>query len=133
MIVKFEKALYGCFQSALLLVQLFEEHPRKNWIHEQIRMMNAYSLNHPKKIIALLLHTCDDSMIISSDENLIDDVIKLLENDFKEITVNRGNTHSYLGMQFCFNAGQVEIKMKGYVENLLNEDNIESTLRYFSR
>ncbi len=58
---------------------------------------------------------------------LSDDVIKYLQGEFKEITVNHGNTHSYLGIEFVFKDGQVEIKMKGYIESLLIENNIEST------
>jgi hypothetical protein len=54
-------------------------------------------------------HCKSKLMIMSSDDAVIEDV--------EEITLNRGDTHSYLGMEFQFSDGQVKITMKGYIDS----------------
>jgi hypothetical protein len=125
-IVKLEKALYGCLQSALLWYNCLKNALTKIGFTTNPYDDCIFTKSSEGNYCTIIVYV-DDLMIISNDKTLIDDVIKYLQDEFKEITVNRGNTHSYLGMEFVFKEGQVEIKMKGYIENLLNENNIEST------
>jgi hypothetical protein len=123
--MKPEKALYGCIQSALLWYQCLK----------QTLCSIGFNTNPYDKCIfirssensnAVIIVSVDDLMIISSCDDVIDEVVNLLRTKF-EITLNRGDTHSYLGMEFYFNDGQVKITMKGYIDKLLTENNIIST------
>jgi hypothetical protein len=55
-------------------------------------------------------------------------VINLLKVKFHEIKVNRGKKHQYLGMLFDFsNTGRVNIKMTGYIEDILEKMGVSGT------
>jgi hypothetical protein len=88
--------------------------------------MSAFLSDHLKTTI-VLSSFMDDLMIMSSDDAVIDEVVNHLKTKFEEITLNRGDTHSYLGMKFQFSDGQVKITMKGYIDKLLTEHHVDGT------
>ena len=64
----------------------------------------------------------DDFMISSPSQDEINKTIKLIKDKYIELTINTGDTHTYLGMYFDFSSpGKVNITMKNYIEKLLQE------------
>ena len=61
----------------------------------------------------------DDNKISHVDSKVVDDVIKLIESKFGEMTVNKGNTHTFVGMDFEVNKnGTVGTSMTEYISNV---------------
>jgi len=58
--------------------------------------------------------------------DVIDEVLKKLSEVYIDITVHKGMVHSYLGQTFDFSTGRkVKVTMEGYVEDLLEEYEVE--------
>lgn len=122
--VKLNKALYGCKESALLwynnITKLLQDHGF------QINQYDHGVLNLIKENVQITVIVYVDDLIIASvNNNNIDYVIKLLKDQYKEITVNRGDIHNYLGMTMKINDKKVVISMDGYVNKLLEDCNIK--------
>lgn len=73
----------------------------------------------------------DDSKISHADPKVVDSVIKMIESEFGEMTVTRGNKHNYVGMNFeLMKDGTVDIDMNDYVEECIKafgEDELKTT------
>jgi hypothetical protein len=129
MIVRLDRALYGCIESAKL------------WYDELSGTLKAdgYVANSKdicvfNKVVdgvqcTITLHV-DDLMITCVNEIIIDSIITTLKAKYDrpgaEIPVNSGRIHNYLGMNFDFsNAGEVKITMNGYIDDLMKFTNTE--------
>lgn len=66
----------------------------------------------------------DDIMIIANNKNLLNLSIQHLVNHFKDININHGREHNYLGMFFKFNSKCLTVKMEGYIDQILKANNI---------
>jgi hypothetical protein len=123
-VVKLLKALYGCVQSALLwykhLRNTLEEIGFRANEYDQCIFSKGVGNNRCTIIVYV-----DDLMVICKCEEEITEVIQRLTDKYKEINVNRGNQHSYLGMNFKFRNKQVEITMEGYIQSILNAHKID--------
>jgi hypothetical protein len=59
-------------------------------------------------------------MITCKDEEVINKVIKMLENEYTDLTKHFGDQHDYLGCRFDFSKpGKVYITMKKYIEDII--------------
>ena len=122
-IVLLQRALYGCIQSA----KLWHDHI-KSTIQSINFQMNPYDQciftkkEGDKEIIVIIY--VDDLFIASNNDEFIEELINTLTIKYKEIKVHRGTTHSYLGMDFKFSNGKVQINMDGYIKNILQQNNI---------
>jgi hypothetical protein len=103
--VQLIKALYGCVESARLFFDLlssisiikygFKQHPLDDCVF--------YYQNTQNQKILVSTHV-DDLMIGSTDDNLLKNFIKYLQNQFSpELKIHIGNKLNYLGMsvEFC--------------------------------
>jgi histone deacetylase 1/2 len=127
MIVRLDRALYGCVESGKL------------WYNELSATLisagyepNAKDICVFNKVVdgiqcTITLHV-DDLMITCVNETVIDEVIDVLRSKYErpdaKIPVTTGKIHNYLGMCFDFSVdGQVIINMDTYVEDLLKFTN----------
>jgi hypothetical protein len=120
-VVKLRKALYGCVQSSklwyLTLKKVFEEDGFTCSTNDQ-----CVFTKREGDVLTVVAVYVDDIILQSDQESAINEVIKLLKEKFQEIKVNRGKKHNYLGMLFDFNQpGKVNIKMTGYIEDMLEQ------------
>jgi Reverse transcriptase (RNA-dependent DNA polymerase) len=127
MVVKLDKALYGLIESA------------KIWFDTLSASLVALGFTRNPKEPCVLNKTVDgvqvtiflyvdDLMFTSRSEALIDDVIAELKKSYGNIVVHEGKQLPYLGQEFDFRTpGQVTIRMRKYVEDLLTASGIEGT------
>jgi hypothetical protein len=71
----------------------------------------------------------DDLFITCKAESIAESLIARLVKTYKEVTVNRGPKHSYLGMTFDFGvkAGAVRITMEKFIADLLKYYKVTGT------
>jgi len=68
----------------------------------------------------------DDLIITCAKVDVIDEVLKKLSEVYIDLTVHKGAVHSYLGQTFDFSTPKkVKVTMEGYVEDLLEEYEVE--------
>jgi len=125
-LVKLDKALYGCIQSALLWYKCLAEALCEFGFTPNYYDECIFSITVKDGECTIIVYV-DDLLILSNNQDLIESVISHLQRKFGEINVNRGDTHSYLGMEFYFHDGEVNITMKGYIDKLLNDHNVTGT------
>ena len=123
MVVKLNKALYGCIESAKL------------WYNEIKSTFSSIGyVPNPKDSCVfnkeiegvqctITLHV-DDLMVTSVSESMIDEVMDTLKKEYEreeaKLEVKTGKVHNYLGMTFDFTVdGQVSITMNKYINEVL--------------
>jgi hypothetical protein len=121
MVVKLNKALYGCIESAKLwndlisstLVSIgYSPNPMDQCIFNKV-------LNDIQCTIVVYV---DDLLITCLELSMINEVSDLLRKSFGEITVHDNKIHSYLGMTWNFSVPfNVKITMEGFVKDLLKD------------
>ena len=122
--VELVKALYGTIHAALIFW-----HKLTSKLVEWGFTINLYDWCVANKQIngqqCTLVWHVDDMKISHADSRVVDDIIKMLEQEFgKEapLTIHRGKIHDYLGMTLDFSiAGKVQISMEEYIKNMLTE------------
>jgi len=126
-IVRLNKALYGCVESAKLWYDTLAA--------KFISM--GYSVNpydacvFQKETNEGVITVCvyvDDIFATSASDSMLEELISELEREYKSITVHRGSRHEYLGMLFEFNDdGTVYVSMEQYTRDVLKECGITTT------
>ena len=124
LVVRLDKALYGCIQSAKL------------WYHHlRATLQGIGFITNPcdecvfnrgvgEEQCTIAIHV-DDLLITCKNEATITTVIDDLTKAYKELKVNYGDQHSYLGMSFDFSApGRATISMGGFIDDLLKHYNV---------
>ena len=123
-IVKLDKALYGCVQSA----KLWYEHLRASLERIDFSInpndVCVFNKGEGDEQCTICIHV-DDLMITCKLLDTIDDVLEKLIEEYKDVQITRGVKHSYLGMTFDFGiVGKVSITMEGYIADLLRYYNV---------
>ena len=130
--VQLDKALYGCVESAQLwFLEL------KSFLESQGFIANPadpclYNKLNSDGTQTTVATYVDDLTITCVNEENIEVILNSLKEKYKEITVNRGNEHYYLGMLFTldFESRRVFISMSKYVDELLRENEVDRTSLY---
>ena len=118
-VVKLDKALYGCVESA----KLWFDHLKSTLIRDSFSQ-NQHDICAFNKVdnngaqCTVVLHV-DDLLITSVNDSTLDSVIAHLEATYKETRVSRGLTISYTGTFNFSGEGEMRITMEGYVTDLL--------------
>jgi hypothetical protein len=118
--LQLKKALYGTLRAARLFWEnLTDKLTKKGFI------LNPYDNCVANKIING--HQCtvtwhvDDLKISHKDPAVVSEIIAYLESIFGEMTVMRGKSHTYVGMDIFFPGdGSVKINMKTYLNDAIN-------------
>jgi Reverse transcriptase (RNA-dependent DNA polymerase). len=120
LIVRILKAMYGLVQSAALwynvltkfLLKLgFKKNDKDNCV--------MHKRTADGKLFIIVLYV-DDILMLCEDEREIDWLIGGLEKEYKEVSVERGDELSYLGMVLKRkDDGSFELSMEAYVKNVL--------------
>ena len=118
LIVKLEKALYGCIESAKLWYELLAETlVEYGLIRSNYDPCLFYDLS---RNIYVTIYV-DDILIAAEKDEEVRRLLKYLEDKFKTITINEGRVISYLGMNIHldYENEQVKITMDKYVDDVL--------------
>lgn len=124
-VVRLEKALYGCVESAKMWF---------NKISSELKSLgyksNAYDICVFNRLEAdgtqstITLHV-DDMKVTATTEEHLDGIVAELRGIYPALTdecVHRGRVHDYLGMTFDYRQpGKCLVKMEGYIEDCLSE------------
>eukprot|EP01040_Poterioochromonas_malhamensis_P013796 gene13796-15214_t len=125
MIVKLDKALYGCVESAKLWYDTFANTVRSYGFVPNELEPCVFNKDVDDKQVTICLYV-DDLMITSETAELLDDTIKFLEKQFHGLSATIGNIHSYLGMTFNFEtSGEVKITTERYINEIIKDNNIK--------
>jgi Reverse transcriptase (RNA-dependent DNA polymerase)/Zinc knuckle len=125
--LQLKKALYGCVKSALLWYDLFS-----STLLDMGFQLNPYDACVANKMIigtqCTIVWYVDDNKISHISPAVVSDVIEKIEEKFGKMTVTRGDTHVFLGMNFTFNGdGTATISMKNYLEEAIIESKLDVT------
>ena len=121
-IVKLEKALYGCVQSAALWY-----HNLRNTLEENGYICNPYDVCVFNKTVegiqtTVLFHV-DDLMASCVKDEYLTQLYNVLVAKYGKVTITSGYDHSYLGMRFLFNRddGTVNVSMSGFIDDTIGQ------------
>ena len=118
--VKLKKALYGLVKSALLFY-------RKLWgdLASQGFEVNAYDPCVCNKMVngkqMTICWYVDDLYMSHMEEGVIRKFVRWLEGTYGKLQVKIGNELEYLGMDFKFGGGKVELSMPKYTRETIDE------------
>jgi hypothetical protein len=76
--------------------------------------------------------TCknDDLKITCKNDEANQDVVRELRRLYKDVTVNEGNVHSYIGITFDYSVpGKVKLTQEGYIGDLILFYNVDSAVK----
>ena len=121
-VVRLEKALYGCVESAALWYENL-----RNSLSELRYVANTHDIcvfnrhNECGVQCTIAVHV-DDLMITSIDEDMIESLATGLIKEYGDVTQKNGPDVNYLGTVFHMSiAGEARISMCGYVQDMLKE------------
>ena len=117
--VRVLRALYGCFESALLWYRFYSS------LLEKL----GFKINPYNKCVAnkeingkqcTIVFYVDDNKISHEDPEVVTSVLKQISGHFGELKVSRGKKHDYLGMDIEVKDNKVYIGMKGQIDEVLS-------------
>jgi hypothetical protein len=113
--VKLNKALYGTVQAALLWYKKLS-----GVLIADGFVANPYDACLFNKMvegqqITVCFHV-DDLLVTCAVEDMLEEVVKHLGNNFANLTVNRGKQHSYLAMNIVEGADDISVDMTAYID-----------------
>ena len=117
--MKLVKALYGCMQSAILWYETFVTKLKGAGFK-----LNPYDPCVANKQMngsqCTIVWYVDDTKISHKDSNVVSAVIKDIEDAFGKMSVKRGKSHVFVGMDLHFrNDGKLDISMKEYIKECI--------------
>jgi hypothetical protein len=125
-LVKLNKAQYGCIESAKLWYKTISSVMIKSGYQ-----VNSYDqcifqkVNDDGNRIYVAIYV-DDLFIVSSNQLLIDELNTTLEKEFGALSNTTGKNHTYLGMQFDFNIDKrVNISMAEYLKEIVTDNDVQ--------
>lgn len=113
--VKLNKALYGTVQAALLWYKKLSGVLVKDGY-----VVNPYDACLFNKMVnGVQITVCfhvDDLLVTSISDALLSDLVRCLQENFANLTVNRGKTHSYLAMNIVERDADFTVDMTAYID-----------------
>ena len=121
LIVKLDKALYGCLQASLLWYNRLSEVLVAGGFQKNAVDPCVFSKGTGDSRCTLCVHV-DDLLVVDATNHLTEELVAHLKSEFEDVKLNSGSSHSYLGMSFDFSVdGSVRISMSHYIQTLLAE------------
>ena len=125
-IVRLQKALYGCIESAVLWYKELSSTLGSLGFTKNPYDECSFVRETDGRIDSILVYV-DDLMVSSKHQSVLTSIADALREKYTDITVKFGKDHDFLGIHWNFGVpGQVTLSMSGYVENILNKYNVQS-------
>ena len=124
--LRLAKALYGCVKSAMLWYRLFT-----STLKDLGFVLNPYDPCVANATInakqCTIVWYVDDNKVSHCDPEVVSDIISKIEGFFGKMTVTRGDTHDFLGMNIVFNKerGTAKITMSSYLHEAIRESGLD--------
>jgi hypothetical protein len=124
-IVRLDKALYGCIESGKLWYENIREYLESNNFVANPHDVCVFNKGTGSDQITVCIYV-DDLLITCVDQKKIDHFLQKLKDRYKELKVTKGDFHDYLGMAFDFSKyGQCKVTMEGFVNECIEHFNVE--------
>ena len=127
LLVKLDKALYGCVQSARLWYDTLTKFLKsKGFVHNEVDpcvMNKGRGVNQVTIVIYV-----DDILISAKNQCDIDRLIGELKTEYREVKTTDQTDFSYLGMHIRATHGRVEVSMQAYTEGVLAENEVSGSV-----
>jgi hypothetical protein len=116
--VKLNKALYGTVQAALLWYKKLSG----------VLLTDGFSANpydaclFNKTVEGVQITVCfhvDDLLVTCTSDALMEDMVSHLSSNFTNLTVNRGEQHSYLAMNIVEGEKDISVDMSAYIDKCI--------------
>ena len=62
----------------------------------------------------------DDNKISHVDKQVVDDILRKIGEQFGELTISRGNSHSFLGLNFTIKDKKIHIEMRDQLQEAID-------------
>ena len=118
LLVRVEKALYGLIQSAFLWNQHLTKFLESKGFVKNVADPCVMNKMHNGYQITIVVYV-DDLLVTSTLIENVEWVKDILRNEFKEISVEEGNSISYLGMIVKKEESGIIINMKQYIKGII--------------
>ncbi len=119
-IVRLEKALYGCVESAALWADNIKVTLTRGGFVQNPHEICCYNKLYADVQITVIVHV-DDLLITCVNQTFIDNLTKLLILSYRDIRAVSGKVVGYLGLSFDFaTEGQVTITAPGFMKDLIS-------------
>jgi predicted lactoylglutathione lyase len=127
-VVRLDKALYGCVEASLLWYKdLKSKLVADGFIENPYDRCLFNKIGSSGKQISIVLHV-DDLMVTSESQKDLDNFGLYLKSVYPETRTNSGETLDYVGMTFDFTTiGQVCVTMHKCVDDILSGCGVEMT------
>jgi hypothetical protein len=120
-IVRLDKALYGCIESGKLWYEDLRAYLESNGFVANPHDICVFNKGIGSDQITVCIYV-DDLMITCEDPMKIDLFLQQLKDHYRELKVTRGDYHDYLGMSFDFSGrGQCKVTMEGFVNECIKQ------------
>lgn len=121
-VVRLDKALYGCVESAALWYENLRESMKTLGYAPNTIDICVFNKMSEKGIQCTVAVHVDDLMVTSTDPEMIESLAAGLTERYGDITRKDGPTANYLGMVFDLTeSGVAKVTMTGYVDDMLRE------------
>jgi hypothetical protein len=127
-VVKLDKALYGCVESARLWFNDVSSHLKSlEFMQSEVDPCVFYKMENGHTTIIIIY--VDDFLMSSKELKHLNSLIESLQTRYKSISVTYGPVIEYLGMNLNFSTpNQVTITMKNKIETILDSYSIASSV-----
>jgi len=120
LVMRLDKALYGCVQSARLWYDhLAEVLCKMGFVPNDVDKC-VFNRGQGATRCSLVVFV-DDILALSESTQELNDVIDKLKAEFEDVKAEHSTDFSYLGMRIQMEAGKVRIGMEGYIQELMRE------------
>jgi len=127
-LVKLNKAQYGCIESAKLWFNNVSEFLLSLGFKKNAFDQCVFKSKTETGEDFLITLYVDDLMCCCTDQAAIDKFIELLRAKYTTITVKMGDIHDYLAMRFDVSKpGEVFVSMKQYTLDILKESDVQGS------
>ena len=126
LLVRLDKALYGCIQSAKLWYNTLTGYLKSlGFEHNAVDpcVMNKVAGGRKCTVVIFV----DDILVMSSHKGDYLELLKKLKEKFGDVKHDDGKDLSYLGMHIRAEGDKVTVSMRSYIENFLREHGVTGT------
>ena len=114
------QAIYGCLESSLRWYEFYSE-----TLKAEGYVINPYDKCVANKEIdknqCTIIWYVDDNKVSHKDTKVVDDVLEMIRGHFGDITVSRGEEHTFLGMNIKVRKDKkIEIEMKDQLKETID-------------
>jgi len=130
LLVKLDKALYGCIESA----KLWYEH-LKGTLESLGYVANpmdpcVFNRKNADGTFTTVVIYVDDALVTSEKQSALDELASQMKKRYGVVTVKTGYIHHYLGMKLDFSKPKFAlVTMEKYIEDLIEETQITGSAR----